>query len=37
MLRDIARMQLSAAADAGAIALDDDRDLHCWSGSEGSD
>ena len=27
-LRDVARVQLGAAVDVGAVALDDDRELH---------
>ena len=31
MLGDIPRVQLGAAVDRLAVALDDDRDLHCGS------
>src|SRR4026209_1134158 len=34
VFRDITRMLLGAAVDIGAVALNDDRDLHCRSSSE---
>jgi len=36
VLRDVAGVQLRAAADVGAVALNDNRQLHCCSESGGS-